>query len=80
VVGSGREFGSGRVVGARGSEEKERPEASPARGGAWSVFWLRDFWWSFVLTRRSRVCLSKDKRSSLEAAAEIRTCGFAGDR
>jgi hypothetical protein len=32
------------------------------------------------LTRRSLGCLSKDKRSSLEAAAEIRTGGFAGDR
>ena len=32
------------------------------------------------MTRRSLGCLSKDKRSSLEAAEEIRTGGFAGDR
>jgi hypothetical protein len=28
------------------------------------------------LTRRSLGCLAQDKRSSLEAAAEIRTCGL----
>ena len=48
--------------------------------GAWGVFWLRYFWRRFVLTRRILGCLSKDKRSNLEAAAEIRTGGFAGDR
>jgi hypothetical protein len=32
------------------------------------------------LTRRILGCLAQDKRSSLEAAAEIRTGGFAGDR
>ena len=32
------------------------------------------------MTRRSLGCLSKDKWSSLEAAEEIRTGGFARDR
>jgi hypothetical protein len=32
------------------------------------------------LTRRSLLCLEKEERNSLEAAAEVRTGGFAGDR
>jgi hypothetical protein len=31
---------------------KKKKAGSFTGAGAWSVFWLRDFWWRFVLTRR----------------------------
>jgi hypothetical protein len=51
---------------------------SVAARGAFSGFEI--FLEEIRLDETNRGCLSKDKRSSLEAAAEIRTGGFAGDR